>query len=161
MALAMVLEARALLESLQPRYAKLAVAGYSMGGHMAAITTAVTPLPIACAALATGASAVAIYTRGLLSRSVDFVTLGASARDRLRELFEVADLTHFRPPVRADAAIVSGCTRDGYVLPSETERLHAHWNGSSLRWIKAGHFSALLTQRRALRECVEESVRRL
>jgi len=161
MALGMVLEARALLEHLRPRYAKLAVAGYSMGGHMAAITAAVTPLPVACAALATGASASAIYTRGLLSHSVDFNTLGTSARERLQELFEVADITNFRPPVRVEAAIVSGCIRDGYVLPSETQRLHAHWKGSSLRWIKAGHFSALLTQRRALRECVEEAVSKL
>jgi hypothetical protein len=161
MALGMVLEARALLGYLRPQYTKLAVAGYSMGGHMAAITAAVTPLAIACAALATGASASAIYTRGLLSRSVDFVSLGLSARDRLGELFEVADIANFRPPVRVDAAIVSGCTRDGYVLRSETERLHAHWKGSSLRWIAAGHFSALATQRRVLRECVEEAVERL
>ena len=35
MALGMVLEARALLEYLRTRYSKLAVAGYSMGGHMA------------------------------------------------------------------------------------------------------------------------------
>jgi len=158
MALGMVLEARALLEYLRPGYSKLVVAGYSMGGHMAAITAAVTPLPLACAALATGASASAIYTRGLLSRSVDFKTLGASAQKRLRELFEVADITRFRPPIRVDAAIVSGCTRDGYVLASETRRLHAHWKGSSLRWIKAGHFSALMTQRRALRDCVEEAL---
>jgi pimeloyl-ACP methyl ester carboxylesterase len=161
MALGMVLEARVLLEHLRPQYLKLAVAGYSMGGHMAAITAAVTPQPLACAALATGASASAIYTRGLLSRSVDFGTLGAEARDRLKKLFDVADITNFRPPIRADAAIVSGCTRDGYVLPAETERLHGHWKGSSLRWIKAGHFSALLTQRRALRECVEEAFSRL
>src|SRR5215471_12625966 len=46
MALGMVLEARALLESLRPQYARLAVAGYSMGGHMAAITAAVTPMPL-------------------------------------------------------------------------------------------------------------------
>ena len=161
MALGMVLEARALLGYLRPQYAKLAVAGYSMGGHMAAITAAVTPLPLACAALATGASASAIYTRGLLSRSVDFETLGSSARERLRKLFEVADLANFRAPVRVDAAIVSGCTRDGYVLRSETERLHAHWKGSSVRWIKAGHFSALLTQRRALRECIETALERV
>ena len=57
MALGMVLEARALLGSLRPQYTNLAAAGYSMGGHMAAITAAVTPFPIACAALATGASA--------------------------------------------------------------------------------------------------------
>ena len=162
MALGMVLEARALLDHLQPQYPKLAIAGYSMGGHMAALTAAVSPMPLACAALATGASASAIYTRGLLSWSVDLDTLGGdSARQRLCALFDVADITNFRPPLRVDAAVVSGCTRDGYVLPSETERLHQHWKGSELRWIEAGHFSALFTQRRALRACVEEAVKRL
>ena len=166
MALAMVLEARALLDYLRSRYAKLAVAGYSMGGHMAAITAAVTPMPVACAALATGASASAIYTRGLLSWSVDLKTLGGvdgiqAARERLRALFDTADITSYRPPIRPDAAVVSGCTRDGYVLQNETEKLHRHWKGSSLRWINAGHFSALLTQRRALCDCVEEAVERL
>ena len=110
MALAMVLEARALLDHLNGKYQKLAVAGYSMGGHMAAITAAVTPLPVACAALATGASASAIYTRGLLSWSVDFDTLGGgaggrdAARERLRKLFDTADVTRYRPPLRVDAS---------------------------------------------------------
>ena len=161
MALGMVLEARALLDYLRPRYVKLAVAGYSMGGHMAAITAAVFPRPVACAALATGASASAIYTSGLLSQSVDWGTLGEGAQERMRQLFDVADLTHFRPPVRVEAAVLSGCTRDGYVLPSETERLHHHWKGSKLSSLDAGHFSALITQREALRACVEETVHRL
>ena len=162
MALGMVLEARALLKFLRPRYEKLAVAGYSMGGHMAALTAAVSPCPMACAALATGASANAIYTRGLLSRSVDWAALGGDmARERVRMLFDAADITNFRPPMRADAAVVSGCRHDGYVLPSETERLHSHWRGSTLRWIEAGHFSALITQRRALQACVEEAVKKL
>src|SRR5664279_429697 len=161
-ALGMVLEARALLDRLNGRYAKLAVAGYSMGGHMAAITAAVSPLPVACAALATGASASAIYTRGLLSWSVDFETLGGvSARTRLRELFDTADVSGYGPPARVDAAVVSGCRHDGYVLQSETERLHRHWKGSALRWVGGGHFSALLTQRKALCGCVEEAVGRL
>jgi pimeloyl-ACP methyl ester carboxylesterase len=167
MALGMALEARGLLDHLRPHYQKLAVAGYSMGGHMAAITAAVTPMPVACAALATGASASSIYTEGLLSWSVDFETLGgraqgrATARERLRELFGIADVTRYGSPVRVDAAVVSGCIGDGYVLASETERLHRHWKGSELRWISAGHFSALLTQRRALQECVEEAVGKL
>jgi len=46
-------------------------------------------------------------------------------------------------------------------LQSETVRLHRHWPGSALRWIDAGHFSALLTQRRALCDCVAEAVARL
>jgi hypothetical protein len=160
-ALGMVLESRALLEYLRPRYRKLAVAGYSMGGHMAALTAAVVPFPVACAALATGASASAIYTRGMLSWSVDFATLGEDARTRLNKLFDVADLTNFRPPIRVDAVVVSGCTRDGYVLADETERLHRHWKASTLRWIDAGHFSALFTHGEALRSCVKEAVEKL
>ena len=167
MSLGMVLEARALLEHLQPRYPKLLVAGYSMGGHMAAITAAVTPLAVGCAALATGASASSIYTRGLLSWSVDLDALGgtpdlrATARERLHQMFEVADVTRYPVPVRPDAAVIVGCKRDGYVFNSETERLYRHWKGSTLRWIPAGHFSALVTSRRALCDCVAEAAAKL
>jgi hypothetical protein len=167
MALGMVLEARALLESLRDRYSKVAVAGYSMGGHMAAITAAVSPFSVACGALATGASASSIYTRGLLSWSVDLDALGgtarmrAAARERLYQLFNVADITRYPPPIRPDAAVIAGCTRDGYVPRSETQRLHQHWDGSTLRWIPAGHFSALVTSGSALRECVADAVGRL
>ncbi len=167
MVLGMVLEGRALLEHLRERYAKVAVAGYSMGGHMAAITAAVSPFPLACAALAAGASASSVYTSGLLSWSVDFTGLGggatqrAAARERLQHLFAVANVTCFPAPMRADAAVISGCKRDGYVLRSETERLHQHWPGSTLRWIPAGHFSALVSSRRALCDCVADAIGKL
>ena len=158
MCLGSVLEARALLTWLQPRYSKLAVAGYSMGGHMAALSAAVVPFPVACAALAAGASPSPNYTIGLLSRSVDFTALGGEeGRLRLASIFSGADITQFRPPMRGAAAVIAGCLRDGYVLASETERLHLHWKGSTLRWIDAGHFSAVITHREELRRCVEEA----
>jgi predicted alpha/beta hydrolase family esterase len=59
--------------------------------------------------------------------------------------------------VRPDAAVIAGCKRDGYVFNSETERLHQHWKNSTLRWIPAGHFSALVTSRRALCDCIAEA----
>ncbi len=167
MALGMVLEARGLLCSLHPQYEKLAVAGYSMGGHMAAIAAAVTPRPVACAALATGASAGSIYTRGLMSWSVDYDRLAgepgrrALAQQQLQGFFDAADITGFAPPLRPDASIILGCARDGYILRSETERLHQHWPGSTLRWLNAGHFSALLTSRIPLCQCVTDAIARL
>jgi len=167
MVLGMVLESRALLGYLRPRYQKLVVAGYSMAGHMAAITAAVTPFPVACAAMATGASAGTVYTRGLLAWSVDLDTLSgaphlrAAAQQRLCQLFEVAEITRYPAPLRVDAAVIAGCRRDGYVLRSETERLHLHWKGSVLRWIPAGHFSALMTCRRALCDCVTDAAGKL
>ncbi len=112
MALGMVLEARALLTCLRPKYKKLAAAGYSMGGHMAAITAAVTPFPIACAALATGASASSIYTRGLMSWCIDFDRLAeqpaqrCAAQERLHGFFDAADITNYPPPLRVDASVI-------------------------------------------------------
>jgi hypothetical protein len=168
MALGMVWEARALLDHLRGNYPRIAVSGYSMGGHMAAITAAVSPFPVACAALATGASASSVYTRGLLSWSVDVGALGktyaarpAGVKQRLERLFESADVTRYPAPSRTDAAILAGCTRDGYVLRTETLRLHQHWPGSTLRWIRAGHFSALVTKRRALCDCIADAIAKL
>jgi len=167
MNLASVWEARALLEYLRGSYDRLTVAGYSMGGHMAAITAAVSRLPVACAALATGASAAPILTKGLLSWSVSLRALaddrdqGQVARNRLQVMIEMADVTRQSPPMRTDAAILVGCSRDGYVLPDEVKRLHEHWPGSTLRWIPAGHVTGLFFFRSALRDAVVDATRKL
>lgn len=162
-----VWEAQALLEHLRGSYEKLTVAGYSMGGHMAAITAAVTPFPVACAALATGASAAPIYTKGLLSWSVNLDALAVepgrqvAARERLHHFIEAADLTRHSLPMRVDAAIVVGGIKDGYVLAEETQRLHDHWSGSTLRWLPAGHVTAIMFFRGALRDAVADATAKL
>jgi pimeloyl-ACP methyl ester carboxylesterase len=168
MNLGSVWEARALLEYLRGSYGKLTVAGYSMGGHMAAITAAVSPFPLACAALATGASAAPIYTKGLLSWSVNLKALAVepgqqlAAKERLHLLIEAAaDVTRHARPMRADAAVLVGCRRDGYVLPDEIERLHQYWSGSALRWLPAGHVTALMFFRGALRDAVADATAKL
>jgi pimeloyl-ACP methyl ester carboxylesterase len=167
MNLGSVWEARALLEYLRDSYERLTVAGYSMGGHMAAITAAVSPFPVACAALATGASAAPIYTKGLLSWSVNLKALAVkpglqlAAMERLHLLIEGADLTRHAPPIRADAAVVVGCIKDGYILPNEVRRLHKYWSGSALRWLPAGHVTALMFFRDALRDAVADATAKL
>jgi pimeloyl-ACP methyl ester carboxylesterase len=167
MNLGMVWEARALFEYLRNSYQKLTVAGYSMGGHMAAITAAVCPFPLACAALATGASAAPIYTQGLLSWSIDLAALAgetgvqSEANERLRRLIEAADLTRHAPPLRPDAAVLVGCARDGYVLRTEIQRLHQYWPGSELRWLRAGHVTAVIRCRSLLRDAIADATERL
>jgi len=167
MNLGMVWESRALVEYLRNSYQKVAVAGYSMGGHMAAITAAVCPFPIACAALATGASAAPIYTQGLLSWSIDLAALAgktglqSEANERLRRLIEASDLMQYAPPLRTDAAVLVGCVRDGYVLPNEILRLHEYWPGSELRWLQAGHVTAVIRGRSFLRGAVADATDRL
>ena len=166
MVIGIVREAQTLLAHLYRRYGKLTVAGYSMGGHLAATAAALSRFPVACAPLAAGASASAVYTRSLLAWSVDFAALtaatpGAPARERLCRYFDLADVTRLGPPMRTDAAVIVGCTRDAYVARSETERLHRHWPGSTLRWVNAGHFSSLVTCRRALCDSISEAAEKL
>ncbi len=165
---AMVQEARALLGWLgRAGYRRVAVAGYSMGGFVAALVAALTPEPLAVAALAAGTTPAPVYSRGLLSHSVDFTTLGKAsggeekARERLAGLFGLADISRLPAPARPEAALVVGCRRDGYVAQRDTEALAAHWAGSTLRWLEAGHISALLLHRAELRGAVAEALTRL
>ena len=134
---------------------------------MAAITAATAPFSLACAPLATGASAAPIYTEGLLSWSVDLKALAgkqgseSTANRRLRTLIEMADLTQFSPPLRSDAAVIVGCRRDGYISASEILRLHQHWPNSTLRWLSAGHVTGVIRYGSALRSAVSDALEKL
>ncbi|MBN1207265.1 MAG: alpha/beta hydrolase family protein [Myxococcaceae bacterium] len=168
MNLGMVEEARALLAWLRGAgYERLGVAGYSMGGYMAALAAALFPEPVAVAALAAGASPVPVFTRGLLSWSIAFEELDGARRDaeqarqRLGRIFDLANLTKFPPPRQPGAAILLACRKDGFVPAAETHALHAHWKESELRWVNAGHVSAILTERAALRSAVRDTLARV
>ncbi len=163
-----VTEARAVLAYLRGcGYERLLVAGYSMGGYMAAITAALTPWPVGVAVMAAGASPTPVFTRGLLSRSIRFARLGGSlaraelARERLGRLWDAANLTRFSPPNKPAAAIIVACQRDGFVPLPEAHTLYAHWRGSELRLIDAGHVSALFTCTAALRAAVCDGLARV
>ena len=161
----MLQEARALVAYLQEvGYLRRGVAGYSMGGFMAALVAALSTEPLAVAALAAGTTPAPVFTRGLLSRSVAFRALGeghggeGAARVRLASLFGLADASRLPPPVRPEAAVVVGFLRDGYVASADTAALHAHWPRSTLRWVDAGHISGLLFHREALWTAVADAL---
>ena len=161
-------EARALLAWLRGNgWNRLGLVGYSMGGFMAAAAASLTTEPLAVSVLAAGASSAKALTRGFISRSIDFTALGGSldqaeaARERLALLFEKADLAHFPPIPRPAAAILVACERDGFVPAEVVEALHAHWPGSELRRIDAGHISAVFTHRKQLRAAVRDALDRL
>lgn len=158
MNVASLLEALALLEWARARYERIGVAGYSMGGHMAALGGVLFGRPLAIGAFAAGACPAPIYTSGLLSRSVAFERLGPDAegeRTKLRELFERADLTRLPPPAAPRAAAIVAMEFDGYVARHQTERLRAHWRGARVRFEPAGHISGILLRRSILRDELE------
>lgn len=146
-------------------YQRVAVAGYSMGGYMAALSAATMPEPVGVAALAAGASPAPVFTKGVHGRSIDFKKLGGSpdesaARQRLAAILEMANACLLPPPVKPSAAIILACARDGFVPISEARALHAHWAGSELRVLDAGHISAILTSGSALRAALRDAVHR-
>jgi hypothetical protein len=155
MNVAMVDEARDLLVWLRENgFARRGIAGFSMGGSMAALVAAAShDDDIAVAIFAAGASAVPIFTEGRLSRSVDFETLSVKegtverARERLGAIFAHADLERHPIPHCTDATIIVGGRRDGYVHPRTIDRLGSHWRGSEIRWIDTGHAGALAMRR--------------
>ncbi|MBC7793157.1 MAG: alpha/beta hydrolase family protein [Clostridia bacterium] len=161
--LAMIEEARGLVGWFERQgYERICVAGYSMGGFMAGLVAASLDKPIAVAACAAGASPTPTFTTQILSWSVNYTTLGGkSAAARIGQIFDRANLKHYPVPVAPQAAVILGCSHDGYVPKSETEALHAHWPGSELRWVHSGHIAALFTERRALRGAVFDALDRL
>jgi len=164
---ATLVEARALLSMLGRDHAKLCVAGFSMGGQMAALVGASYPADIATVAFAAGDTAVPIFLDGVLARAVHWDVLSREAgsldraRAQLAEVFDAASLGRQPLPRRCDAAILVAGDRDGYVSAESVRRLHQLWPGSELRWVNAGHASAYLFCKEAWRGAVRDSFRRL
>ncbi|WP_394829873.1 alpha/beta hydrolase family protein [Pendulispora albinea] len=168
MNLAMVKESLGLLESLAEQgHTRLGVTGFSMGGAMAALTAAITPRPVAVAIFCAGRAPKYAFTRGLLTRSIDFEHLGLTeggreaARGRLRRLFATADLDRHPVPRCPKAAVIVGARHDGYVSPEEVQRLHELWKGSEVRWLDTGHVGAMLRHTVALRRAAVDAIDRL
>lgn len=158
---ATVAEALALLAWLRPRVAHVGVSGFSMGGHMAALTAAHSDAPLGCAALATGRSPVPIYTTGALATSIAWRTLarqlGSDPRARVGQVLQAA--TARVPTPHPDSRlIIVAAERDGFVQPEEARRLHASWPGSELRWLPGGHVTAVLRHTGALRQAVVDAI---
>lgn len=164
---ATIVEARALLALLAKEHAKIAVAGFSMGGQMAALVAATYPGPVGTVVIAAGDTAVPIFLEGVLERAIHWDVLTreagtrAAAREQLAAVFEAASLGRRSLPQRPDAAILVAGDADGYVAADSVERLHALWKGSELRWIRAGHATSYLFCKEAWRAAVRDSFQRL
>ncbi len=162
--LAMVQEACAMLATVRQGFAgALGVAGFSMGGYMAAMTAALCPFDVAAVIIAGGVSPAPVYLDHYLSRSVSWSSLPpspAAAKARLRGLLS-RDTSTYAPPRRPDAAAIVACGRDGFVPPVESARLAQHWGAQDLTFVDAGHTIGFLGHRPHFHAAVERAFRRL
>ncbi|NNC75857.1 MAG: alpha/beta hydrolase family protein [Acidimicrobiia bacterium] len=151
-------EARSLLLTFANEATTLGVAGYSMGGSLAALVAATAPHPVRAAPLAASYSPAPVFVYGALSGAVEWIALGPDGRDKLFKVLSTADVRDFPAPPLADRAVLAGANGDGYVPRDATEAIHRHWPGSQMRWFDAGHATLMLRRKELLVEAIADAM---
>lgn len=160
-------EGRGLLRWLREvqRFPLVGVTGFSMGGQLSAMVGASMPFPCAVVPVAAPCSPDAVLRAGVLHHVADLAAIAAgrdpeaAKEDLLRHLARFT-VTALPAPVWPEAAIVVGTAGDGVVPPAEMERIARHW-GAELRWLPAGHVSAVLRHLGAMRQAIADAFERL
>jgi hypothetical protein len=163
MGIGAVTEGRGLLATVREEGLIPGVAGYSMGGNIAALVSSTMSFPVATAPLAASYSPAPVYLDGALRGGIDWAALGgeSSAEPRLREALLRASVLDRPPPDHARHAVLVSARSDGYVPPEATRTLHAFWPGSELRWVGGGHATLLWAHKSALAAAIEDSFLRV
>ncbi len=151
---ASVSEGLALVEWLKKGgYTKIGLCGVSMGGSIAAEVAALDASELAVVGCLTAHSASVVFTEGLLSRYLAWSVLegqlknGENARELVRKILDLTDLTRLPPLPRPEAAFLVAATGDAYVPRSSAAKLSFHWSGSTMKWLHTGHVGAFLFHR--------------
>lgn len=161
MNMATVLEARSLVAWLrQQDFLRVGCVGYSQGGFMAAFTAASSDIPMAVVCAACGNSSIRTFTQTQFSQLVNWQILGPQydsmdqTKQMLAQYLEPMRVDRYPAPKACQAAVVIGLDHDMFVPAQETLKIHRHWPGSQLRWLKGGHNLGLVIHRNALRQAV-------
>lgn len=134
-----VVEANALLAAMADRFPRLGVAGFSMGGNLAALVSAGSERPLATAVMAGPPSPKAAYLDGNLRNAIDWKALGGrDAEPALRERLGAISALSTPPLPHHRSAVVIGGLKDGFVPPEAVAALADHW-GVDVRWLAGGH----------------------
>lgn len=136
---------------------RVGVTGFSMGGNLAALVSAVAQDPVATSAIAASHSPGPVYLDGVLSRAIDWRALGGrSEADALRVVLSSASALRYEPRPHHREAVVVAASRDGFVPLEATRRLSEHW-GAELRLLPGGHATALWRHRPEMAQAVADS----
>jgi dienelactone hydrolase len=168
MAAATFLEGRALLRWLRDALGaeRVGVTGYSMGGQLAAMVGAAASFPVAVVPVAPACSPDSVLRGGVLRHVPSWQKLAGegeseeSVREALLGIAAQFSVTCLPAPAYPEAAIVVGTASDGFVPPSDMRRIAEHW-GAELRWLPAGHVSAVLRHQGAMRQAMLDALERL
>lgn len=154
-----VVEALALV-SLAAEQGTPGITGYSMGGSVAAFTSAVSSVPVATAPLAASHSPGPVIFEGMIRNGVSWKRFAPEESDRLRSILERASVTRVAPRPHHPAAVLVSATADGFVPPAASAAIASHWN-AEIRWVEAGHGTLLARHKPKLVSAVADSFDRV
>jgi dienelactone hydrolase len=154
-------EARSLVAALVAEGRIVGVAGYSMGGSLAAVVGATVDHHVALAPLAAAHAPAPVFTDGVLRTSVAWSALGEGGRARLA--YELSQPSPLRraPTPSTRTAVLLAASGDGFVPRAAAEALHLHWPGSEFRIVRAGHATLLWRGLDELTRAILDSFRRI
>ncbi len=158
-----VVEGLSLIATLS-RERRVGVAGFSMGGNLAALIAALSPTRVAMAGMAASHSPGPVYLDGVLRHAIAWSSLGGedTGEERLRRVLGSASVLSVAPLPHLAAAVLVIGERDGFVPRSASEALASHWPGSDLRVVRgAGHATLLWRHSIRLVEAAADSFDRL
>lgn len=169
MTMTAVQESRALLRWMKARGHNLVgVTGYSMGGFLAAITAQLSQShPLAVIPCAAGNSPSFALTDSPLQRIIDWERLAAelpddvTPRELMRDLMDSYAIDKHGSLDHPELAILVAATNDAFIPTAEVEKLHAHWPGSELRWLRAGHTTGWVLNASTIRRAIADAFERL
>lgn len=134
-------------------FTRTGVAGYSMGGQMAAMSAALAPWPVHVVAMAPSETPASVFIDGPLRRDIAWHALAEGGEARLRAV--LASLSVVALPAIAEPAWATlvGTRHDAIVPPTDVVAIARHWR-TSPRWLDDGHVSAIALRARALGQAV-------
>lgn len=139
---------------------QIGVTGFSMGGNLAALVSAVADRSIATSAVAASHSPGPVYLDGVLSRAIDWEALGGRDQaEGLRSVLGSASALRYAAKPHHKAAVLVAAARDGFVPLEAASQLAEHW-GAELRMLPGGHATALWRHRPAMAQAVADSFER-
>lgn len=154
-------EGHALLNALRAGYETVGVAGFSMGGNLAALISAGSENDIATGLMAASHSPGPVYLDGALRRAISWEALGGrDSAAELRELLGSVSATGVAAAGHHGAAVMVAGERDGFVPRSAVLGLADHWPAAEVRWLPAGHATLWWRHRSELVAAVADSFER-
>ena len=132
-------------------FAKMCVAGVSMGASMGALAVQLFPDKVALGAGLIGCSAADAYVHGCMAEAVDWQALeqpGVDAKQALHAIMDrSSNLEHWPRPKVPKAVVLVGAMTDQYVPCESVQKVAKHFGcpPGNMHWIPGGHIVSIMT----------------